>query len=159
MITITKEIKWEGGHRLYDSNLPAEENEKLYGKCFNIHGHSYRLQVEIATDEMKNGFVMNFTDLKEVLEHIKNHYDHRCTLMAGDPLIEVLKPSGTRVTVLPVIPTCENQIQIIANDLLEIFSTWFGRKIYIVSITLWETASSYCTWSNNGLIKSNSFDE
>ena len=37
-------------HRHYNPNLSKEENKSLYGKCFNLHGHEYKLEVSLVGD-------------------------------------------------------------------------------------------------------------
>ncbi|KAL0279258.1 UNVERIFIED_CONTAM: hypothetical protein PYX00_000861 [Menopon gallinae] len=67
-------------HRLHSNHLTAEENEKVYGKCNNLHGHGHNYKVEVTVRGPicpKTGMVINITDLKnymnaaimEVLDH------------------------------------------------------------------------------------------
>lgn len=47
------------------------------GKCANVHGHTYKIEV-ILDGEVKDGFVMDFYDLKEIMEQeIFTPYDHK----------------------------------------------------------------------------------
>ena len=60
-IRITKQFSFETGHALYGYD----------GKCKNVHGHSYRLDVTVIghpitdTTNVKFGMVIDFTDLKK----------------------------------------------------------------------------------------------
>jgi len=47
---IAKEFRWEMGHRLPEHT----------GLCRNIHGHSYRMVVEITGDVLANGMIIDF---------------------------------------------------------------------------------------------------
>lgn len=38
------------------------------GKCENLHGHTYRLRVEISGQVREDGMVMDFTELKRIVE-------------------------------------------------------------------------------------------
>jgi len=76
-IRITKEFNFEAAHALdgYD------------GKCKDIHGHSYHLEVTILgyPEENKDvsscGMVIDFSDLKKVVKsNILSFYDHHLIL-------------------------------------------------------------------------------
>ena len=71
MITVSKEIRFEAGHRLVN-DYP--------GKCKHAHGHSY---VAIITMELnegvslnKYGFVKDYGDFKEVKDWVDDNWDH-----------------------------------------------------------------------------------
>ncbi|MFZ3589543.1 6-carboxytetrahydropterin synthase QueD [Bacillus sp. DJP31] len=50
--------------------VPHEEA----GKCRQVHGHTYFVNVTVAGDELnKSGFLVNFQDLKRV---VHDRYDH-----------------------------------------------------------------------------------
>ena len=51
------------------------------GKCRNLHGHRWRVVVEIAADQLKDegqtrGMLVDFSDLKNALEDICDDFDH-----------------------------------------------------------------------------------
>lgn len=51
--------------------IPHEET----GKCMNVHGHTYFVNLTIAGDELdKMGFLVNFSELKSL---IHKRYDHQ----------------------------------------------------------------------------------
>ena len=58
---IGKEFRWEMGHR-----LPLHTRG-----CQNIHGHSYKLIVEIEGEPGANGMVADYTDLKQIVKQQK----------------------------------------------------------------------------------------
>ena len=63
---ILKEFRWEMGHR-----LPLHE-----GLCRNVHGHSYRMIVEISGEINENGMIIDFFDLAKIVNPIIDKYDH-----------------------------------------------------------------------------------
>ena len=72
-IRITKQFSFETGHALHGYD----------GKCKNIHGHSYRLDVTVigkpVADESnpKCGMVIDFSDLKKIAtDEIVDVFDH-----------------------------------------------------------------------------------
>ena len=63
---IAKEFHWEMAHR-----LPYHT-----GGCQNVHGHSYRLWVEVEGEPDAQGMVMDYLDLKAVVEPLVRQLDH-----------------------------------------------------------------------------------
>lgn len=50
---------------------------KYQGKCENLHGHNYKLIVTIEGDIQDNGIVMDFKEIKEIVnEKIIEKLDH-----------------------------------------------------------------------------------
>lgn len=70
-IKITQAFTFEAAHRL--------PNVATTHKCYNMHGHSYRveLQFEGPTDP-KTGFVIDFFDVEIIFEPILRQLDHHC---------------------------------------------------------------------------------
>lgn len=118
MITITKSFNFEASHY-----LPHHK-----GKCANLHGHSYKLDVTVSgrieEDENKPncGMIMDFADLKAIVHRrVIDNYDHR-------NLNDFFKN-----------PTAEIMVKKIASDIIE----ELPKGVHLVSCKLWETATSY----------------
>jgi len=48
------------------------------GKCEQVHGHTYKLEIEIKGEPDKDGMVMDFSELKGIVnENIIEKLDHR----------------------------------------------------------------------------------
>ena len=48
------------------------------GRCRNLHGHSYRLEVTVAGPLTENGVVVDFDELGEVVRRVVvDRWDHR----------------------------------------------------------------------------------
>lgn len=48
------------------------------GGCQHLHGHNYRVRVHLAAEALDDlGMVLDFADLKAVLEEILGPFDHR----------------------------------------------------------------------------------
>lgn len=46
--------------------------------CENLHGHNYRVRVHVAADQLDElGMVLDFADLKEVVQEVLGPFDHR----------------------------------------------------------------------------------
>jgi len=47
------------------------------GKCRNLHGHGYRLEVTVEGPVAENGMVLDFADVEAVVEReVIDRYDH-----------------------------------------------------------------------------------
>ncbi len=55
---ITKEFGFEAAHKL----------DWHSGKCKNLHGHSYKIEITISGEINKNGVVMDFSDFKKIAQ-------------------------------------------------------------------------------------------
>jgi 6-pyruvoyltetrahydropterin/6-carboxytetrahydropterin synthase len=66
--TVSRTFHFEAAHQ-----LPWHE-----GKCRNLHGHSYRLEVTVAGPVGPNGIVIDFADIRTIVEReVIERYDHR----------------------------------------------------------------------------------
>lgn len=65
--SVTRSFTFEAAHR-----LPWHP-----GRCRNLHGHSYRLEVTVEGPVDENGVVLDFDDLKAVVQReVVDRYDH-----------------------------------------------------------------------------------
>jgi 6-pyruvoyltetrahydropterin/6-carboxytetrahydropterin synthase len=59
------------------------------GKCANLHGHTYRVEMVIDGPVGADGFVMDFYRLKKILAGSLQDLDHRCLNdLLGNPTAE-----------------------------------------------------------------------
>lgn len=64
------------------------------GKCENLHGHNYKIEIYARGRELDNiGLLIDFGDLKEAADEIVNYLDHR-NLNELPPFNEELNPSA-----------------------------------------------------------------
>ncbi|MHC1686976.1 MAG: 6-carboxytetrahydropterin synthase QueD [Methanothrix sp.] len=87
------------------------------GKCANLHGHTYQVEMVVEGDVGADGFVMDFYQLKRVLAGALEDLDHRC--------LNDLLP----------IPTAERIAEWICERLKKDLS---GTPVRLVSLKLWE---------------------
>jgi len=111
---ISKEYRWEMGHR-----LPFHK-----GLCRNIHGHSYRMVVEITGSLDKNGMVIDFFDLNKIIKPIIEKYDHAFLCWEKDLKLKdfLVKNKMKRVIVnyhSTVENICSNFVEIISKKLIK----------------------------------------
>ena len=69
-------------------------------KCEYLHGHNWRVGLTVEGDEDERGLVVDFLDLKRIMENICNAYDHRLLLPSKNPALKVItKGKSTRISV------------------------------------------------------------
>lgn len=91
------------------------------GKCKNLHGHTYRLQIAIKGSINKNGIVMDFKKLDKIVKQsVIEKLDHKY-------LNKIIKN-----------PTAENMCLWIWNKL--------KKDLNLYEIKLWETPNSFAIY-------------
>ena len=86
------------------------------GKCANIHGHRWKVEVEVQTKELVEngqikGMVADFSDVKSDLNDILDNYDHALIIEQGSMRQETLNciiEDGFKVVQVPFRTTAEN---------------------------------------------------
>lgn len=88
------------------------------GKCGSLHGHNYRVLVEVAGDISHTGMVMDFAALKSIVKGVVDELDHVTILSSTDPLLPAVKTDpDTRLVVLDRPPT------------VEVLAEWISAKL------------------------------
>ena len=78
-VLVSRRESFNAAHQLRDPGLSDEENERLFGKCANLHGHNYVLEVVVAgqVDEV-TGYVVDLKHLSDVMfRRVIQDVDHR----------------------------------------------------------------------------------
>lgn len=96
---LTKKFTFEMAHAL----------EGYEGKCANLHGHSYHLEVIIESPKLNNdGMALDFHQIKEIVqENVVNRFDHALVLQENSSLLTNC-PSLQNLIKVPFNPTTEN---------------------------------------------------
>jgi 6-pyruvoyltetrahydropterin/6-carboxytetrahydropterin synthase len=129
MLSITKEFHFDAAHRLWSDGLSEEQNYQLYGKCARLHGHAYRLQVTVSGSLRDDGMILNFTELKNLVqESLLYRYDHAY-------LNELEEYNKLTVT-------AENMVRHIFHVLGEKLQ---HKDLLLQSVVLYETPTSWVT--------------
>ena len=141
VIRVTKEFSFEMAHALLNYD----------GPCRNVHGHSYRLFVTLSGTPVsekqnpKNGMVIDFTDLKNIVnKEIINVFDHATTVSGSydNMMLDSFKMMLGNVIVVDYQPTCENLVADFASRLRK----HLPDKVTLHSLKLYETATSNAEW-------------
>jgi 6-pyruvoyltetrahydropterin/6-carboxytetrahydropterin synthase len=109
-MSVTKRFTFEAAHL-----LPMYE-----GPCANLHGHSYVLEVTVAGIIDRDGMVMDFSTLNQIVKPIIGALDHSFL----NNVVET--------------PTAENILLWIDGKLKD-------ADLWAEMLTLWETENSYAT--------------
>lgn len=111
---ITKEFTFDAAHYLTN----------YHGKCENMHGHTYKLHVTVEGEINKNGLVIDFITLKQIVnEKIIDKLDH------------------------------SNLNDRFKNPTAELVSKWIWKQLSNIKVAklkqikLWESPTSFVTYN------------
>lgn len=118
------------------------------GKCSNIHGHRWKVEVAVAgerlsEEEQTRGMLVDFGNLKADLKALTDYYDH-CLIIERNSLkdktMEALVEEGFRVIQLDFRPTAENLSRMFYNEMEK-----KGYDVYEVRV--YETPNNMAIYS------------
>src|SRR3972149_1330434 len=138
---LTTEMTFDAAHRLSGYS----------GKCHRLHGHTYRVIVEIRGKKLNDwGGLLDLGNLKQIMkERVDEKYDHRTILMMGDPinmrLADSLPEANDWVVWMGDNTTAENLARDIFEDLEKAIKAWI-HGIDVVQVTIYETPKSAATY-------------
>lgn len=143
-MAVTKEITFDCAHMLSGHR----------GKCANLHGHTYKVQVTIL-GELKDsgsslGMVLDFGDLKEVLQdRIVNVYDHAIIFSAEpfrneaeEELLDWARRNKMRYHIMNGRTTSETMAHEMQLD-IQIALSQINVIFEQVHVCVWETPTSF----------------
>ncbi|MFZ7135266.1 6-carboxytetrahydropterin synthase QueD [Avibacterium avium] len=140
MFKVSKEFSFDMAHLLDGHD----------GKCQNLHGHTYKLQVEVQGElhasGAKKGMVMDFSDLKQIVkEQILTPMDHAFiydeTSERESKIAQLLQDLNSKTFAMPTRTTAEEMARFIFQRL--------SAHLPISAIRLWETPTSFCEYREN----------
>ena len=99
-VLVSRRESFNAAHQLRDPNLSDEENQRLFGKCANLHGHNYVLEVVVGGEiDRTTGYVLDLKWLSDVIcRLIIRDVDHR-NLNTDVPWLEGLIPTAENLAV------------------------------------------------------------
>lgn len=100
------------------------------GRCENLHGHNYQVEVTAAAEQLDDcGLAVDFGMLKRLLGQVLDKFDHR-------DLNEL--PEFSRDN-----PSAENIARVIFEKLA---ADWSLPRARLVSVSVWESENSRATY-------------
>lgn len=128
---IAKEFTWEMGHRLTFHK----------GKCKNLHGHSYKCMVELTGAPDENGMVLDYYDVKKIIEPLIDEMDHSFMVFKNDvELINALQILKSRHIIVDFETTAENICIYLLN---KIKSEKLPSNLTAIKVRVLETENTY----------------
>jgi 6-pyruvoyltetrahydropterin/6-carboxytetrahydropterin synthase len=100
------------------------------GKCENVHGHNYKVQVTVAGEKLDaTGLLIDFIDLRAALRDLAERLDHR--FMNDIPPFDAINPS--------------------AENMAKYFSDGLDAQVRphgvrVASVKVWETETTCATF-------------
>ena len=139
MFILKNEIQFDTAHYL----------SGYEGKCSNIHGHRYRLVVELSSDTLQasgqcRGMVADFSDVKKAMHAIAEQYDHKLLIEDnedGRAVAEALSnvPNQFAIVMVPYRPTAEEMSR-------DIYYQIKNSGYPVHSVELYETPTNSCKY-------------
>jgi 6-pyruvoyltetrahydropterin/6-carboxytetrahydropterin synthase len=99
-VLVSRREAFNAAHQLRDPSLSDAENRGVYGKCANLHGHNYVLEVVVAGEiDPGTGYVLDLKRLSDVISRrIIDEVDHR-NLNTDVPWLDGLIPTAENLAV------------------------------------------------------------
>lgn len=118
------------------------------GKCSNIHGHRWTVEVTVASEEIEEegqirGMIVDFKTLKDDLKELADELDHSLVIEEGslkEKTKEALLEEEFRIVELPFRPTAENLAEYFFDEMEE-------KKYQVVLVKVYETPNNCAGYS------------
>ena len=121
MFEVSVEETFAAGHAL----------RNYHGKCENVHGHNYRVQVTLEGTELDAaGLLVDFVQIKKVMREVIERLDHR--YLNDVPPFDDLNPSA------------ENMAKYLYEEMSKGLAA--GAPVRVSAVKLWETDTASATY-------------
>lgn len=124
MFEVTVEQTFAAGHAL----------REYKGKCENVHGHNYRVQITVEGDRLNRiGLLVDFVDLKRAVREVTEILDHQ--------FINDLEPFTE------INPSAENLAKYFYDEVNRRMDfEGFGAPARLAQVRIWETDTSIAVY-------------
>jgi 6-pyruvoyltetrahydropterin/6-carboxytetrahydropterin synthase len=142
MLTITRKLEFDAGHRIPDHK----------SQCRNLHGHRYTLEITLTGEVISvegnsdNGMIMDFTDVKALAkEHLVDVWDHAFLVYDKDSAVKEFLASlpNHKTVVIDRIPTVENLAAVAFGILKAAYKDRYGTGLRLHKLVLHETPNCW----------------
>jgi len=134
MYKLIKKYHFYAGHR----------NENLKDKCFNLHGHTYYVDIHFDFPyNEKLGITKLFSEVDDIVDPFIKRLDHSLLINKHDPLLKYLElfviqeKASLKITEFDKVTSAEHLAEYIYKGL---------KQLPITKIVLQETTSSIVTY-------------
>nr|DAO76976.1 MAG TPA: 6-pyruvoyl tetrahydropterin synthase [Caudoviricetes sp.] len=134
---VSKTLTFDAAHQLVGH----------FGKCANLHGHTYKVEISLAGETFDHGssqgMVVDFYHVKKIAGKFIDRLDHAVLLQGNEP-IALANAVDTKRVLFGFRTTAENMSRFLTWALTELM--W--KHARIDSIKLWETPTgcAECTY-------------
>jgi 6-pyruvoyltetrahydropterin/6-carboxytetrahydropterin synthase len=135
MYRVEKEFTLPIGHRL----------SKHAGRCSSIHGHNLKILIGVKSDDLNdNDMVIDFVDLKKLVNSILDKWDHTLLVNRTDEkVIDLCKIQNMRILDFSFDPTAEKLTQ----TLFQVIKNQLPIGVFMDYVTIFENEKSKATYS------------
>jgi 6-pyruvoyltetrahydropterin/6-carboxytetrahydropterin synthase len=81
MVYLTRKAEFSASHYYHNPEMSPEENQRIFGKCNNPHGHGHNYTLEVTVKgevDARSGFVVDLKQLKDLMNlEVIDVLDHR----------------------------------------------------------------------------------
>jgi 6-pyruvoyltetrahydropterin/6-carboxytetrahydropterin synthase len=142
MITITRKLEFDAGHRIPDHK----------SQCRNLHGHRYTLEITLVGAVIEeegssdNGMIMDFSDIKALAkQYLVDVWDHAFLVYEKDAAVRGFLESlpDHKTVIIDRIPTVENLAQTAFNILKAVYQDRYGTGLHLQKLVLHETPNCW----------------
>src|SRR4030067_730096 len=110
---------------VHDHFSSAHQLKGYHGKCEDIHGHNWKVELEITGDKLDDiGMLIDFREIKGILKNIIDELDHK--------MLNEIEPFNK------INPTSE----LIAQNIFNKVKGRLTGDLKICSVTVWESENS-----------------
>lgn len=143
-ITIMRQVKFCAGHRLLNHE----------GKCANLHGHNYKVEFHITSNEIDSlGRVVDFSVVNKLFKGwIDDHWDHGFILWDSDQnaIDAIRQVQPHRLYLLPYNPTAENMAMYLMKEISPMLIAQIkGYDLRMSKVVVWETEQAFAEVTDN----------
>lgn len=122
------------------------------GKCRNIHGHRWKVEVEIQSQALisggqLDGMVTDFGDLKRDVKALVDYYDHALIIQQGtmrEETLHCLRNDGFYILEVSFRPTAENFAAVFYKAMKE-------KGYNVKRATVYETPTNCAAYEESGV--------
>ena len=149
MITITRKLEFDAGHRIPDHK----------SQCRNLHGHRYTIEITLVGEVIEeegssdNGMLMDFSDVKALAnQHLVHVWDHAFLVYEKDAAVRDFLASlpDHKTVIINKIPTVENLARTAFDILKPVYQDRYGTGLRLHRVVLHETPNCWAEITEAG---------
>ena len=103
MVYVTRKAHFSASHRLFNPGFSDQENEAIFDKCNNFHGHGHNYELEVTVKgipDPETGYVIDLKKLARLIDdEILSRVDHKHLNFDVDFLYGVI-PTAENIAVI-----------------------------------------------------------